>query len=158
MQDKLREFGGFVDVEVIRDTARGPKVIQRRRVHNLVVNTGKRQIWRMVMGLNTNIFDQGRIGINGAAAGSGDTNVLTAITGTLQTIDSLSLLAATRTAQWIWSYPSGGGSKSVSGIDECTILNQNTSPGGSAMMRSTFTAVNKTTGDKLRITYTCRIT
>ncbi len=156
--DELKRFGGWVDVEVIRDTPRGPKIIQRRRIHNLVLNTGKRQIWRIASGLSTTVFDQGRIGTSGVAVNSGQTNVITPVTGTLQTVDNRTLLAATRTHQWVWSYPSGGGSKSAAGIDECVLLNQNTSPGGSAMMRSIFTAVNKTTADKLRITYSARIT
>ena len=156
--DKLRKIGGFVTAEVIRDTPRGPKVIARRHVHNLVVNTGKRQLWRIATGLNTAIFDQGRVGTSGAAASSAQTNLLSPVTGTLVTVDSLSLLSGTRTMQWIWSYASGGGSKSAASIEECVLMNQNTSPGGSAMMRSVFTAVSKTTADKLRITYTARIT
>lgn len=152
------DFGGYVTVEVIRDGARGPEVVARRVTHNLVVNSGKRQLWRSVMGLQANLFDQMRIGTSAAAAASGQTNVLSPVTGTINTVDSMSLLAGTRTAQWIISYPSGGGSKSATGIQEVALLNQNTSPGGSAMMRSTFTSVNKTTADKLRITYTARVT
>lgn len=153
-----KDIGGFVDVEVIRDGARGPEVVSRRRTHNLVVNVGKRQLWRLAQGNQTNLFDQMRIGTSGAAASSAQTNVLSPVTGTLNTVDSKSLLSGTRTAQWIISYPSGGGSKSATGIQEVVLLNQNTSPGGSAMMRSTFTSVNKTTADKLKITYNARIT
>lgn len=152
------DVGGFVDIEVIRDGKNGPEVVSRRRTHNLVVNAGKRQIWRLTQGLQTNIFDQMRIGTSALAANSGQTNVLNPVTGTLNTVDSVSLLSGTRTAQWVISYPSGGGSKSATGISEVVLLNQNTSPGGSAMMRSTFTSVNKTTADKLKITYQARIT
>lgn len=152
------EPGGYVTVEVIRDGPTGPQVISRRVTHNLVVNVGKRQIWRVVSGLNANTFDQMRIGTSGAAPSSAQTNVLSPVTGTLNTVDSKTLLAGTRTHQWVISYPSGGGSKSAMGIKEATLLNQNTSPGGSAMMRAIFVAVNKTTADKLKITYTCRIT
>jgi hypothetical protein len=149
---------GIYTIEVIRDGKDGPQVLQRRIVPNLVVNTGKRQLWRMATGLNTNDFDQMRIGTSAAAAASGQTNVLSPVTGTINTVDSKTLLSGTRTFQWVVSYPSGAGSKSASGIREVVILNQNTSPGGSALSRSTFTAVNKTTADKLRIQYRCRIT
>lgn len=149
---------GYFDIEVIRDGANGPEVVAYRRTPNLIVNSGKRQLWRLAQGLQTNLFDQFRIGTSPAAPNSGQTNVLSPVTGTLNTADSLTLLAATRTAQWVISYPSGGGSKSATGISEVALLNQNTSPGGSAMMRSTFTAVNKTTSDKLKITYNARIT
>ena len=68
------------------------------------------------------------------------------------------LLAGTRTFQLVISYPSGAGSKSATGIKEVVVLNQNTSPGGSALMRAVFSSVNKTTADKLKLTYNVRIT
>lgn len=153
------KFGGFVCVEVLREGKNGPQVI-KRRVANLVVDTGKRQTWRISAGLNTNIWDQMRIGTSPAAPAVGNTNVLSPVTGTINTVDDATLLAATNTFQWIVSYPSGTTStaKSATGISEVVLLNQNTSPGGSALMRSTFTAVNKTLADKLRITYQVRIT
>ncbi len=149
---------GWAMAEVISDGKHGPEVTRRELSHNLVVNTGKQQIWRIASGLSTTVFDQMRIGTSPAAAASNQTNVLSPVTGTLVTVDNRTLEAATRTHQWLISYASGGGSKSATGISEVVLLNQNTSPGGSAMMRSTFTPVNKTTNDKLRITYRSRIT
>lgn len=152
------DVGGYVTIEVIRDGKNGPEVIDRRVTHNLIVNSGKEQIWRLAAGNQTNIFDQMRIGTSSQAAASNQTNLTTPVTGTLVTVDSKSLLAATRTMEWVVSYPSGGGSKSATNIQEVVMLNQNTSPGGSCMMRAVFTAVNKTTADKLKITYNARIT
>jgi hypothetical protein len=157
LTDELQAQGVFV-VEVLRDGKNGPEVLQRRVVPNLVVNTGKRQLWRQATGLNTNDFDQMRIGTSGGAANSGQTNVISPVTGTINTVDSKTLLSGTRTMQWVISYPSGAGQKSATNIREVVLLNQNTSPGGSALSRSTFTAVNKTTADKLRITYRARVT
>ncbi len=152
------DAGGHVIVEVIRDGKHGPQVIQRVVSHNLIVNSGKRQTWRKTMNLNANHWDQMRIGINSAAANSGNTNVNTAVTGTLNTVDSKSLLSGTRTARLIISYPSGGGSKTAT-VKEVVVLNQNTSPGGSCFMRAVLSPVAvKTTQDKLRITYQFRIT
>lgn len=158
LQDETGKAVGQYLIEVIRDGRNGPEVIQRREVNNLVVNTGKRQTWRQSTGLNTNDWDQMRIGTSPAAAGSADTNVKSPVANTLNTVDSKSLLAATRTLQLVISYPSGGGSISAANIQEVAVLNQNTSPGGSALSRATFTAVNKTTADKLKITYSVRIT
>lgn len=160
IQDVLanRDFGGWVDVEIIRDSGDGPKVIKHVRTHNLVVNTGKRQTWRQACGLNTNDWDQMRIGTSSGAASSAQTNVLSPVTGTINTVDQKTLLAGTRTFQLVISYPSGAGSKSATNIKEVVVLNQNTSPGGSALMRAVFTAVNKTTADKLKLTYNVRIT
>lgn len=152
------DVGGFVTIEVIRDGKNGPVVIDRRVSHNLIVNDGKEQIWRIAAGNNLNVFDQMRIGTSGAAAASNQTNVLSPVTGTLVTVDSKSLLSGTRTMEWVVSYPSGGGSKSAASIEEVVLMNDNTTPGGDCMMRATFTAVNKTTADKLKITYNARIT
>jgi hypothetical protein len=151
-------MGGYVTLEIIRDGKNGPEVIHSETRHNLIVNTGKRQVWRQSMGLNAKTWNFFRIGTSSQAANSGQTNLTSPVTNTLRTADSKTLLAATRTAQWIISYPSGVGTKSVTGIKEVCLFNQHTSPGGSALMRTTFTSVNKTTADKLRITYKARVT
>jgi len=157
INDNVELLGGYVDIEVIRDGHNGPEVIDRRRTHNLIVNTGKRQLWRQATGLNAKVFQFLRIGTSSQAANSGQTNVTSPVTGTLKTCDSKTLLSGTRTMQWVISYPSGGGTKSATNIQEVALFNQHTSPGGSALMRATFTSVNKTTHDKLRITYSARI-
>lgn len=157
-RDAIEEMGGILVMEIIRDGQHGPEVIERRESHNLIVNAGKRQTWRQTMGLNTKSWNFMRIGTSSQAANSAQTNLTSPITGTLKTVDSKTLLSTTRTAQWIISYPSGAGTKSATGIKEVVLMNQHTSPGGSALMRSTFTAVNKTTADKFRITYKSRIT
>jgi len=156
-QDNI-EASGVFEVEVIRMGKDGPEVIARRIAKNLVVNTGKRQLWRQAVSLNTNDFDQARIGTCGTTPNSAHSNVLSPVTGTLNTVDSKSLLSGTRTLQLVISYPSGGASKSATNIQEVAILNQNTSPGGSALARAIFTPVTKTTADKLRITYKVRVT
>jgi len=156
--DEVKKIGGVFTIEVIRDGKHGPEVIQRREIHNLVVLTGKQQIWRIASGLNASVFDHFRIGTCGVAPTGSQTNVVSPVTGTLKTCTTLSLLAGTRTFQMMYSYISGAGSKSATGIKEVAVLNRLTTPGGSALARGTFTAVNKTTSDKLKITYQCRIT
>jgi hypothetical protein len=153
-----KDVGGFVVVEVIRDGRDGPKVISRRKSHNLIVTAGKKQLWRLAVGAQTNLFDQMRIGTCGVAAAIGQTGVISPVTVTLTTADDMTLLAGTKTHQWVISYPSGVGSKSATNIQEVVVLNQGTSAAGiSCMMRAVFTAVNKTTADKLKITYTAGI-
>lgn len=158
LADHIAYPNGVFDIEVIRDGPNGPVVIERRRAPNLVVNAGKKQMWRMVTGLNTDNFDQMRIGTCPGAPDSADTNVRTPVTGTINTVDSKSLLSGTRTMQLVISYPSGGGSKASNNISEVAVLSQNTSAGGSALAVATFTPVNKTTTDKLKITYSVRTT
>jgi len=145
--DKINFSGGLFQVEVIRDGKHGPQVIERKISHNLVVNSGKKQTWRQATGLNTNDWDQMRVGTSGAAPSSAATNVKSPVVGSLSTVDSKTMSG--RTLQLVISYPSGSGKLSATGIKEVVVLNQNTSPGGSALCRATFTAVNKTTSDKL---------
>lgn len=157
LEDELTAQGVYT-IEVIRDGKNGPEILERRVVPNLVVNTGKRQIWRMSSGLSSSVFKFMRIGTSGGAAASGNTNVTTPVTGTLRTASLVTLLSGTRTMQWVVSYQSGGGTKSATNIKEVVVMNMHTSPGGSAMSRAVFSAVSKTTADKLRITYKARIT
>ena len=159
LYDEVKKIQGILTVEVIRDGANGPEVIERRVVSNLVVNTGKRQLLRLGSGLQIKFFDQFRIGTSAVAPASGDTNVKSPVAGTLKTATTKTLLAGTRTHEWMFSYVSGGGSISANGIAEAAMLNQNTSPGGSALMRALITpTVNKTTADKLKLTYRLRVT
>lgn len=148
--------GGIFMLEVIRDRGNGPEVISRTYHRNTVLNVGKKQLLRRAVALQTNDFDQGRIGSSGAAITSAQTNVQVVITGTINTVDSKTMSG--RTLQLVWSYPSGVGSKSAT-VKEAVILNQNTSPGGSALCRVLLSpSVTKTTADKLKLTYQLRIT
>lgn len=160
------DIGGFATVELISPGPSGPTVTKRVKTyvvskrhagHNLVTTSGKVQIWRRVMGLQPNIFDQFRIGTCGAAAASNDTNVKSPVAGTIVTADDMTVLAGTRTAEWVVSYPSGIGSISAQGIVEVVILNSNTSPGGDNLMRALFPTLDKSESDKLKITYQSRV-
>lgn len=161
--DKMNDFGGVVVAEVIRDGANGPVVIERHETHNLVVNTGKRQLWRMAGGLSSSVWRFFRLGTSALAAASADTNVKAAVAGSRRTADTRSLLVGTRTYQLMVSYQSGsattaGGVLSAAGIAEVVVLNQLTTPGGSALMRAIFSStVNKTKSDKLKVTYNVRV-
>jgi hypothetical protein len=123
---------------------------------NLVTTTGKTETWRAASGLATTLWDHIRIGVGSSAPAVGDTNVKTPVASTLTTLDSKTMDGTT--FQAVKSYPSGGGSVCCADIQEVCILNEGTSPGGDCLNRSTFTAVTKTTSDKLKITYEVRIT
>ena len=142
-------------VELIRDSRDGPRVIERRVADNLVVNIGKINILRLAADLTSKAMDNIRVGTSGAAAASNQTNVLSPVSGTLTALNSQTMSG--RTLQLMFSYASGSGSISATGIREVAILAQNTSPGGSCFSRAVFAAVNKTTSDKLKITYELKI-
>jgi hypothetical protein len=158
--EEALKAGGIVTVEVIRDGKNGPEVIERRQMHNLVINVGKRQIMRLTAGLETQFFDQFRIGTSVQAPAVTDTNVLSPIANTRITSQTPTFLSITTGLEWVISYPSGGGSISANGIAEVILQNVHTSGAGiSALMRSLITpTVNKTLADKLKITYQLRVT
>lgn len=154
--DRIKPLQGYFTLEIIRDGRNGPEVIHKSLHPNTIVNVGKKQMWRMLTGLSTKLFKFGRAGSNSAAASSADTNVKTAITGTLKTCESITMSG--RTLNLVWSYASGAGTKSGT-FKEIAILNQRTSPGGSALARAVLSPVAaKTTADKLKLTYTVRTT
>jgi hypothetical protein len=159
MKDEIRLIGGEVLIEVIRDTPEGPKVIHSQVNKNLIVNVGKKRLWKMAIGTTTKQFRFWRLGKNSAAAGSGDTNVKTALaTANIRTVDSRTVDAG-RTYKWVVSYPSGGGSLSAPAIKEVVLMDAKTTPGGSILMRTLVSpTVSKTTADKVRFTYKARIT
>lgn len=154
--DVISPLQGYFTVEILRDGRNGVECISKTVHKNTVLNAGKKQMWRMLTGLSTKLFKFGRAGSNSAAAISANTNVKTAITGTLKTVDSITMSG--RTLNLIWSYASGAATKSGS-FKEVAILNQRTSPGGSALARALLSPVApKTTADKLKLTYTIRTT
>ena len=157
VEDVLPAMGGIVEIEVIRDGPHGPVVTQRVTSRNLVVTSGKKQIFRLASDQTTKAVDQFRIGTSAVAATAADTNVKTPVASTIRTASQMTIDAG-RTYRWIVSYGSGATSISSTNIKEVVLLTSHTSAGGTCFMRATFTAVNKTKSDKLKITYKCRIT
>lgn len=157
IEDRLEAVVGTYVLEVIRDTGRGPEVIQRVEGHNIVLNTGKKQTWRMSSGLSAKLWKFFQLGHNSVAVSSGDSGVKTAITSSIKTASSQTMSG--RTYQIIVSYPSGGGTLSAANIKEFSVNNTITSASHTSLCRALVTpVVNKTTADKLKITYQVRIT
>jgi len=160
LHDKIHVVRGWATVELFRAGPNGI-VCLRRTVHpNLVVNVGKKRLLRLAIGSITagRVFDHFRLGRNTVAAGSAQTNVITAITSTIHTCTAFTLSAG-RTFRWMYSWISGGGTLSATGIGELAVLDMQTTPGGSMMARVVLSpVVNKTTADKLKVTYKCRVT
>lgn len=138
-------------IEKIRDGKDGPEVVERQVVNNLVTTVGKKLILKLAAGLATQLMDAMRIGTSGAAPAAGDTNVKSPIASTRHTASTITMDG--QTLQLIFSYISGGGSVSATGIREVAILDSLTSGSDSCISRAVFSAVNKTTTDKLKITY-----
>jgi len=162
INDQIERFGGTLDVEVIRDGADGPVVISKQQFHNLVLNTGKKELLRMATGLNAKLFHVFKVGTGVTAATATQTNLVTPVVGSQHTADSKSVAPGGRTLQLIVSYPSGsatttGGVISAAGIAEVVVLDSKTTT-TDALMRAVFAStVNKTKADKLKIVYNVRI-
>lgn len=157
-EETPRKMQGVIHVQLIRDDGDGPVVVDEHRKQNTVLTAGKRQTLRMISGLSAATWSYMRIGTDGTAPATTQTNVIAPVVGTLTGIDSATVLAGTKTLQLVISYPSGVGSVSANNIQEVCVLNSVTSPGGTGLMRAVFnTPVNKTTTDKLKITYSLTI-
>lgn len=156
LADTLHAQGVFT-VEVIRDGKNGPEVIQRVVAKNTVVSQGKKQLWRMCSGMSTKQFKFMRAGSSSLAVASAHTDVQTIITGSHKTCTTITMTGA-RTFRLVLSYVSGGGTLSAA-FKEIAIVNTITNTGFSSLCRALLSpVVNKTTADKLKVTYDVKIT
>ncbi len=162
--DRLEKgISGICKVEVIRDGPNGPEVIATAYGRNVITAEGKTELWRLAQGNQTDLFDQFRVGTCGATPTSNNTDVISPVTTAgnqtrLQTADSMTVDTG-RTYQWIISFASGAGTLTATSLEEFSIMNQRTQGAGDSLCRAVFTpAVNKTTADKLKLTYKARIT
>lgn len=157
LEESISLEGGFFTIEVLRDRGKGPEVIQRIDGHNIVLNSGKKQTWRMSNSLSAKVWKWFQLGHNSAAVSSGDAGVKTAITSSIRTATTITMSG--RTFQLVVSYPSGVGTLSAASIKEFSVNNTLTSASHTSLCRALITpVVNKTTADKLKITYNIRIT
>lgn len=137
-------------VEVLRDG----KVIARRNVHNLVVNGGKADMAKRLVVTPTKLYQYMRLGHNNAAAASAQTTITTIVTGSNRTCNTAAM-SGTRTAKFIRTWLTTD--FSATGIKEAGIFSQLTNAAGTMLARVTFTAVNKTSHDTVKLTWTVKV-
>lgn len=137
-------------VEVIRDG----KVIKSVEKHNLVVNNGKADMAKRLVVAPTKLYQYMRLGHNGAAAASAQTQITTIVTGSNRTCQTAAM-SGSRTAKFIRTWQTTD--FSATGIREAGLFNQLTNGAGTMMARVTFTAVNKSSHDTLKITWTIKV-
>lgn len=140
-----------VVVEVIRDG----KVIARREKHNLVVNIGKADMAKRLVVVPTKLYQYMKLGKNNTASISAHTTITTVIAGSNRTCQTAAM-SGTRTAKFIRTWQTTD--FSATGIREAGLFNQITVGSGTMMARVTFTAVNKTSHDTLKVTWTVKVT
>jgi hypothetical protein len=139
-----------VVVEVLRDG----KVIARRERHNLVVNTGKADMAKRLVVTPTKLYQYMRLGKNNTAPNSSQTTITTIVTSSNRTCNTAAM-SGTRTAKFIRTWLTTDFSSS--GINEAGIFSQLTNGSGTMLARVTFTAINKTNHDTLRLTWTIKV-
>jgi hypothetical protein len=147
---ELRPGEANVLVEIIRDG----KVIASRNKHNLVVNVGKADMAARLVVTPTKLYKYMRLGKNNTAANSAQTTITTIVTGSNRTCQTAAM-SGTRTAKFIRTWQTTDFSSS--GINEAGIFSQLTNAAGTMLARVTFTAVNKTSHDTLKITWTIKV-
>jgi hypothetical protein len=116
----------------------------RRKVRNIVVNTGRALIIDRLQGNTPAVADYIAIGTGATAAAAADTTLQTEVArsqGTLSQPDAY-------TDRCVYTFAAGTG---TGNITEAGRLNA--AAAGTLVGRQTFTAVNKTASDSLQITY-----
>lgn len=142
------------EVNVLVEAFRDGKLVAKREVHNLVVNTGKGDMASRLVVVPTKLFRYMRLGKNNTAPNSSQTTITTIVTGSNRTCQTAAMSGA-RTAKFIRTWQTTDFSSS--GINEAGIFSQLTAGSGTMLARVTFTAVNKTSHDTLKITWTVKV-
>jgi len=130
---------GNLKIELIRDG----KVIQEEKVSNIIVTTGKGLVATLVAGSGT-AFSHMAIGTDNTAEVVGDT----ALTSEVGRVTLTSKAVTNNVIEYIGDFPAGTGTGT---IVEAGILNA--ASGGTMLNRATFSSVNKTASDALKITW-----
>ncbi len=143
------------EMNVLVEVLREGRVITKREIHNLVVNTGKADLAKRLVVAPTKLYRYMRLGKNNTAANSSQTTITTIVTASNRTCQTAAM-SGTRTAKFIRTWATTDFSSS--GINEAGIFNQLTNAAGTMLARVTFTAVNKTSSDTLKITWTVKVT
>jgi len=133
------EIRGKLTIQLIRDG----KVIDERKVTNVIATTGKSLVATLVSGSGT-AFSHMAIGTDSTAEDASDTALGTEAGRVTLTSKDVS----SNTVQYIGDFPAGTGTGS---IVEAGVFNA--SSAGTMLNHTTFSTVNKTASDALKITW-----
>ncbi len=138
MKDKM-DVKGKVKIQLIRNG----KVISEQTADNIIVTTGKALIATLISGSGTTFTHMG--------IGSSNTTEVVGDSGLVSELGRVILTSKTPTANvlsYIGDFPAGTGTGT---IQEAGLFNASTS--GTMLNRVTFSSVNKTASDALKITW-----
>jgi hypothetical protein len=130
---------GKLKIQLIRDG----KVIQEEKVNNIIVTTGKSLVASLVAGSGTS-FSHMAIGIGSTTEVVGDA----ALGSEAGRVVLTSKATTNNVIDYIGDFPAGTGTGTIT---EAGILNAATN--GTMLNRATFSSVNKTASDALKITW-----
>ena len=130
---------GKLKIQLIRDG----KVIQEEKVNNVIVTTGKSLVATLVSGSGTS-FSHMAIGTGSTSEVVGDSSLETEAGRVTLT----SKATTNNVISYIGDFPAGTGTGTIT---EAGILNASSS--GTMLNRATFSSVNKTASDALKITW-----
>lgn len=132
---------------VVKDEATG-KIVNSRFIPNLVVTVGKEFIASRMVGTSSAVMSHMGIGSNGVAPVAGDT----ALGSQLARVALATAVASSVDVTYTATFPAGTGTGLVT---EAAIFNAATN--GTMLCRTTFSAVNKTAGQSVSVTWTIHI-
>ena len=130
---------GNLKIQLIRDG----KVVDERNVKNTIVTTGKALVATLISGSGT-AFSHMAIGTGSTSAVVGDSSLETE-TGR---VTLTSKAVTTNVISYVGDFPAGTGTGTIT---EAGVLNASSS--GTMLNRTTFSSVNKTASDALKITW-----
>jgi len=147
--EKIRLKGEIV----LRKIDRKGRVIEERRIRNLIVNVGKAQIAGLINGIVTSPFKYVAIGTGTTAESSSDTGLEAEIARKQATVSRKTTNVTNDTSVWEVTFSSEDGLSGTSSVTEAGIFDSST--GGNMLSRKTFSAVNLDwdAGDSLQITW-----
>ena len=139
MKDTLKLEGSLI-VQLVRNG----RIVEERKADNTIVTVGKNLVATLVSGSGT-AYTHMAIGTGTTAAAVGDTTLVTETGRVVFTSSAVT----TNAIAYVGDFPAGTGTGSIT---EAGILNA--ASAGTLLNRTTFSAVNKTASDALKITWT----
>jgi hypothetical protein len=141
VQEKLKPTG----LVTVVHTNEAGKVLNKFTVKNLVVTTGKNHIAARI-GAVSQPTAMSHMAIGTGTAAANATDALLATEGGRVSLSATTV--STNTVQYTATFPAGTGTGAVT---EAGVFNA--SSGGTMLCRTTFSAVNKASGDSIAITW-----
>jgi len=130
---------------VVKDSKTGEVKVDRLE-KNLVVTVGKNWIASRMQGTASNVMGYMAVGTDSTAPAVGNTTLGAEVARVATTVSGGT--ASTNTVTYVATFPAGTG---TGALTEAGILNASTS--GTMLSRTTYSVINKGSGDEMTVTW-----